>query len=105
VNLTLPTTLVLQALAVGHHYGFDVMDATGLPSGTVYPMLRRLERERLVKATWEDPETARDEQRPPRRYYELTGDGERLLVTAKARYRMPRDIPRARRFKPSPSES
>ena len=45
VNLTLPTTLVLQALARGHHYGFDVMDATGLPSGTVYPLLRRLEHE------------------------------------------------------------
>ena len=48
VNLTLPTTLVLQALACGHHYGFDVMDATGLPSGTVYPLLRRLEHEGLA---------------------------------------------------------
>jgi PadR family transcriptional regulator len=105
VNITLPTTLVLQALARGHHYGFDVMDATGLPSGTVYPALRRLEHEGLVRADWEDAAIARDEQRPPRRYYELTGEGEKILVAAKARYRMPRDIPRARGFKPRPSES
>jgi PadR family transcriptional regulator PadR len=105
VNVTLPTTLVLQALACGHQYGFDVMDATGLPSGTVYPMLRRLEKEGLVRASWEDPQTARDEQRPPRRYYELTGQGETVLASARSRYRMPREIARARGFKPSPSRS
>jgi DNA-binding PadR family transcriptional regulator len=105
MNVTLPTTLVLQAIFCGHHHGFDVMDATGLPSGTVYPILRRLEKEGIVRARWEDPDIARDEQRPPRRYYELTGDGEALLVTARARYRMPRDIPRARGFKHRPSES
>jgi DNA-binding PadR family transcriptional regulator len=105
VNLTLPTTLVLQALAVGHQYGFDVMDATGLPSGTVYPLLRRLEKEGLVRASWEDAQAARDELRPPRRYYELTATGEALLATGRERYRMPRDIPRARGFKPSPSRS
>jgi PadR family transcriptional regulator, regulatory protein PadR len=105
VNVTLPTTLVLQALACGHRHGFDVMDATGLPSGTVYPMLRRLEKEGLVRAAWEDPETARHEQRPPRRYYELTGQGETLLAAGKARYRMPREIPRARALKHRPSES
>jgi PadR family transcriptional regulator PadR len=105
VNVTLPTTLVLQALSFGHHYGFDVMDATGLPSGTVYPMLRRLEKEGLVRAAWEDPEIAREEQRPPRRYYEVTGEGQKVLVTARARYRMPREIPRARGFKHHPSQS
>lgn len=105
MNVTLPTTLVLQALACGHRYGFDVMDATGLPSGTVYPVLRRLEKEGLVRADWEDPQTARDEQRPPRRNYELTADGEAVLATGRARYRMPREIPNARGWKPSPSRS
>ena len=105
MNVTLPTTLVLQAIAVGHQYGFDIMDATGLPSGTVYPVLRRLEKEDLVRANWEDAQAARDEQRPPRRYYELTADGDALLAAARARYRMPREIPRARGFKPSPSRS
>ncbi len=47
MRLTYPTTLVLQALLHGHHHGFDIMDATGLPSGTVYPILRRLDAEGL----------------------------------------------------------
>lgn len=105
MNVTLPTTLVLQALARGHRHGFDVMDATGLPSGTVYPILRRLEREGLVSADWEAPTAARDEQRPPRRYYELTAAGETLLASAITRYRMPRTVARARGLKPRPSQS
>jgi DNA-binding PadR family transcriptional regulator len=105
VNVTLPTTLVLQALSRGHHYGFGIMDITGLPSGTVYPMLRRLEHEGLVRASWENAVTAQDEQRPPRRYYELTAAGEAALETARQRFRLPLDVPRARRLKPRPSES
>jgi DNA-binding PadR family transcriptional regulator len=52
LNLTYPTALVLQALANGFHHGFDIMDATGLPSGTVYPILRRLDREGLLASEW-----------------------------------------------------
>ena len=48
-SLTLPTALVLHALARGFRYGFDIMDATGLPSGTIYPILRRLERDGLAR--------------------------------------------------------
>ena len=105
MNLTYPTTLVLQALAYGYHHGFDVMDATGLPSGTVYPILRRLEGEALVRARWEKPEIARREQRPPRRYYELTAAGEALLELALKRYRAPQAIAKARRLKARPTES
>jgi DNA-binding PadR family transcriptional regulator len=43
-SLTYPTAAVLLAIRSGHRYGFDIMDATGLPDGTVYPILRRLER-------------------------------------------------------------
>jgi PadR family transcriptional regulator len=104
VNLTYPTTLVLHALANGAGHGFDVIDATGLASGTVYPILRRLEREKLVSARWEDAAIAREEQRPPRRYYELTAAGRALLVTARARYRTPGAIvSRARRLRPARS--
>jgi PadR family transcriptional regulator, regulatory protein PadR len=92
VKLTYPTTLVLQALAHGVRHGFDIIDATGLPSGTVYPILRRLEREALVSARWEDAAIAHGEQRPPRRYYELTAAGEAVLDTALARYRVPRAL-------------
>ena len=103
VNLTYPTALVLQALTRAFHYGFDIMDATGLPSGTVYPILRRLDREGLVRSTWEKQEVAQREQRPPRRYYEITGAGEALLADAIERYRALDQAvsPPRRRLKPS----
>ncbi|GIG70619.1 PadR family transcriptional regulator [Phytomonospora endophytica] len=55
-------------------YGLDLMGDTGLPSGTLYPILVRLQRAEWVTAEWEDidPETA---GRPARRYYRLTPDG------------------------------
>jgi DNA-binding PadR family transcriptional regulator len=92
LNLTYPTALVLQALGRGYHYGFDIMDATDLPSGTVYPILRRLDREALVRSRWEKDTIAHREQRPPRRYYELTTAGELLLEDAAGRYRALADI-------------
>ncbi|HVL67044.1 MAG TPA: helix-turn-helix transcriptional regulator [Vicinamibacterales bacterium] len=88
LNITYPSGLVLQALAAGYHYGFDIMDATGLPSGTVYPILRRLDREALLRSAWEKQATAQKEQRPPRRYYEITPAGERMLAAAVQRYPM-----------------
>src|ERR671918_2501203 len=88
LNLTYPTALVLKALANGFHHGFDIMDATGLPSGTVYPILRRLDREGLLTSAWEKAAVAQREQRPPRRYYEITADGEDMLADAVARYRV-----------------
>jgi len=72
------TVLVLQALLDGHHHGFDIMDVTALASGTAYPILRRLEAEGVVRSRWEAEGVARQAQRPPRRYYELTGGGARL---------------------------
>jgi DNA-binding PadR family transcriptional regulator len=78
---------VLQAVAQGHRFGFDIMEITGLPSGTIYPALRRLEGLKLVTSGWEKDDTARKEGRPRRRYYELTAAGKRQLAEAEARYR------------------
>jgi PadR family transcriptional regulator len=104
VKVTYPTTLVLHALAQGFRHGFDMLDVTGLPSGTVYPILRRLEHEGLVTADWENVAIAREEQRPPRRYYEVTAAGHLLLKTALARYEVPRSIAaRGRRLRPARS--
>jgi len=86
VRLTRPTALVLVALSRGQRHGFDLLDATGLPSGTVYPILRRLEAAGLVKSRWEAVGIARDEGRPPRRYYQLTGAGADALQEALARH-------------------
>lgn len=92
LRLTRPTTLVLLALASGHRHGFDVLEATGLPSGTVYPILRRLEESGLVRSSWEAVRIAREEGRPPRRYYEVTGAGRETLRSAVERHP---DAPRA----------
>jgi len=76
---------ILQALAQDYHFGFDIMDATGLPSGTVYPALRRLETMGLVESSWEDDGRARRANRPRRRNYRLTKTGRAQLVEAEAR--------------------
>jgi PadR family transcriptional regulator, regulatory protein PadR len=77
------------------------MDATGLPSGTVYPILRRLDREGLLTSAWEKQATAQREQRPPRRYYEITGAGEAMLADAIGRFRALDKAVAPRRLKPS----
>ncbi|MEO7192954.1 MAG: helix-turn-helix transcriptional regulator [Vicinamibacterales bacterium] len=100
--LSLSATHVLQALANGYVYGFDVMDATGLPSGTVYPALRRMEDAGLIGSKWESPLIAQREQRPARKYYELTKMGATALREAAARYRLTDRAP-ARAGKPSPA--
>ena len=79
---------VLQAVASGLEYGFDIIEATGLPSGTVYPALSRHERDGYVRSFWEDPVKAHRERRPPRRYYRLTPPGQRALQQALADLRM-----------------
>jgi DNA-binding PadR family transcriptional regulator len=86
VRLTRTTAIVLVALGRGIRHGFDVLDATELQSGTVYPILRRLEDAGLVRSSWEPVQRARAEGRPPRRNYELTGAGAEALRAALTRY-------------------
>ena len=85
-SLSLATALVLDALGRGFRHGFDILDATGLPSGTVYPVLRRLEDAGLLRSRWEATQTARAEQRPPRRYYTVTSSGAQAVRDAVGRY-------------------
>jgi DNA-binding PadR family transcriptional regulator len=103
IHLTYPTAMVLQALATGHQHGFDILDATRLSSGTVYPILRRLDRGGLARSRWETEAIAHREQRPQRRYYEITAAGERVLAEAAGRYRALDEIRAARRLKPRSS--
>jgi PadR family transcriptional regulator PadR len=85
-NITYPTTLVLHAIADGVRYGFDIADRTGLQTGTVYPALRRLDTLGFVRSNWESEKVARREQRPARRYYEITASGTSALETAMKRF-------------------
>jgi len=64
---------VLLADPAANHYGFGVAQTTGLRSGTLYPILARLEKLGWVTSTWESPG---DEARGPRRrLYRLTREG------------------------------
>ena len=77
----------MQAIAGGYQYGFDIIDQTGLASGTVYPALGKLERDGLVKSAWENEQDAHADGRPARRYYKLTAPGVKALGEAASFYR------------------
>lgn len=85
-RLSHSAALILKAISLGYRYGLDVMEATGLPSGTVYPALRRLERDELVESRWEHEEEATANLRPARRYYEVTKLGKTAALAATQRY-------------------
>jgi DNA-binding PadR family transcriptional regulator len=87
LRITVPVAKVLAAvLGDPHadHYGLELIKTTGLPSGTLYPILLRLEQVGWVRSRWEDidPVQAR---RPARRYYQLTTDGAAHARTSLAR--------------------
>lgn len=82
--------LLLALLAQREMYGYELLgelrhqtDAVvDLPEGTVYPALRRLERQGLIAGRWQDVADA-----PRRRYYRLTPNGERALADGRAAWR------------------
>lgn len=76
-RMTIPTQLVLRAMLAEptkEMYGLEICEVSGLASGTIHPILARLEGLGWAESRWEDlkPE---DEGRPRRRYYRLTQDG------------------------------
>jgi PadR family transcriptional regulator, regulatory protein PadR len=86
-RMTIPTQLVLRALLAEptrERYGLDIGDEAGLPSGTIHPILARLEGVRWVESRWEDVDP-RAEGRPARRYYRLTSAGVEYARSALAR--------------------
>jgi PadR family transcriptional regulator, regulatory protein PadR len=82
--MTTPVRLVLDALAHAgpdeDMWGYKLTEVTGLGSGTIYPIMERLEKGGYVSATVETPRPA---DRPPRRFYELTGTGRELAASAR----------------------
>ena len=85
-QLSHTAAMILQAVSAGFVYGFSIMEMTGLPSGTVYPAMRRLERDELIRSQWEKQSIADKEQRPPRKYYEITKKGKTTLDASRKRY-------------------
>jgi DNA-binding PadR family transcriptional regulator len=75
--MTLPVQLVLRALLADpsqEMYGLQICTEAGLPSGTIHPILARLEGWGWLESRWEDTNPA-GQGRPRRRYYWLTRAG------------------------------
>jgi DNA-binding PadR family transcriptional regulator len=103
--LSYAATVILQAVTSGYRYGFDIMDITGLPGGTVYPALRRLEQSGYIVSNWEKHTIAQQAQRPPRKYYELTKEGREALAEAVKRYRLLEQTRLDKGSEPKPSKA
>ena len=75
--------LVLGVLQKGPAHGYAIAQEINLRTdgvlrmkeGTLYPLLHRMEKERLLRAAWQDSDRG-----PPRRIYQLTTKGKRVLV-------------------------
>jgi PadR family transcriptional regulator, regulatory protein PadR len=85
-RLSHTAAMILQAIQCGFVYGYTLMETTGLPSGTVYPALRRLERDALIRSQWERQAIADAEERPARKYYRITPGGKGALASSMKRY-------------------
>ena len=91
-GMSFGSVAILHAIAEGKSFGFEIMDATGLTSGTVYPTLDRFEESRLVRSQWEDARIAHREGRPPRRYFTLTPAGAEALTDGLRRFKSLRPV-------------
>jgi PadR family transcriptional regulator, regulatory protein PadR len=98
--MTLPTQLVLIALLDKpdrERYGLELSELAGLATGTIHPILARLERAGWVRSRWEgvDP---KEEGRPRRRYYRL--DPNSIAVVRAALARSKASVAGLRRLRP-----
>ena len=76
--LSRPARTLLAALLAapnGWRHGYDLQSETGLKSGTLYPLLVRLEAQGYLEAEWRQPVAS---GRPPRHAYRLSAEGQRL---------------------------
>lgn len=82
--------LLLGLLADREMYGYELLaelrsrsdEVIDLPEGTVYPALRRLERDGLIGGRWVDVAGG-----PRRRYYAMTPNGQRALADGRTAWR------------------
>ena len=99
-RMTIPTQLVLSAFLADPErevYGYELSEAVGLATGTIHPILARLEGVGWLRSYWEDlnPITA---GRPARRYYAITPLGvdaatAALRKASQVRRGVPRPLP------------
>ena len=105
LRMTIPTQLVIEALLADpgqERYGYEIGESAGLASGTVHPILARLENLGWVESRWEDVD-ASAAGRPARRYYLLTDGGRADARAALLRARRPHPRPVAALPGPAPA--
>lgn len=86
-RMTPQTIAVLRVLLedpTASRYGLDIARQSGIKTGTLHPMLARLQAAGLIESFWEDPADHEVQGRPRRRYYRLTGHGATLARQAVA---------------------
>lgn len=66
---------ILASSGDGWSHGYELCRQAGVKSGTLYPLLIRLEAQGYLEAQWE---TVGEPGRPPRHMYRLTAAGQRL---------------------------
>ncbi len=81
---TLKLLAALTAKAASWHYGYALSRETGLQSGTLYPILMRLEERGWLETQWETPQAPAEKRggRPPRHMYRLTAGGRACALEA-----------------------
>lgn len=86
-RMTLTTQAVLRALLERPSkelYGLEICAKAELPSGTIHPILARLEKAGWLESSWEEIDP-HQQSRPRRRYYKLSPDGAERARIALAR--------------------
>lgn len=97
-RMTIPTQLVLRAFLehpTREMYGLEICRAAGLPSGTIHPILARLESTGWLQSRWEEIDP-HDAGRPRRRFYRLSPEG-----AERARHELARRQAPARLVRPA----
>jgi DNA-binding MarR family transcriptional regulator len=94
MGTTITTLRVIRSLLddpTGRHYGLGLIAASGVPAGSLYPVLTKLEKDGWIQGEWEDIDEAAEGRRR-RRYYRLTGvgaTGARTLLSETVRWMTP----------------
>ena len=81
--------LVLSILADGEAYGYQIIQriqrlsdgAITWSASTLYPVLHRLEAQKLIRSEWRKADTGRE-----RKYYRLTPKGARVLAKERTQW-------------------
>lgn len=72
---TIAVLRILLATPTTPRYGLEIAREAGLKTGTLHPILARLQHAGWIESFWETPADHEDQGRPRRRYYRFTDDG------------------------------